>query len=224
MFVCFVYLSLFFQVDSTKFNYQLQTYLKVLLNSTEAARNSVLQSALYYRDKAGAFDLVSRANPDLSPGNYKRATAIRNSRVVELRGQVLSDVFNTSKALVDGVGLVLRFFPQSYDKALIAETPMVAPPAVVPPPPVYQIEIISAELSVGRIQPKQPNIPMAVYPYTKTRTQRHILPRGLTEFGPVTIASGILPERAWVVIITESAFTGNIRDNRLNFQVSLQYL
>ena len=141
-----------------------------------------------------------------------------------MRGRVLSDVFNTNKPLVDGVTLLLRFFPESYDKCLIAETPMVAAGADLPPPPVYQMEIISAELSVGRIQPKQPNIPMAVYPYTKVKTQRHIFPRGLTEFGPVTIASGVLPERAWVVMITEDAFTGSVRNHRLNFYVSLEYI
>ena len=97
---------------------------------------------------------------------------------------------------------------------------MVAVGAELPAAPIYQVEIISAELSVGRIQPKQPNIPLAVYPYTKVRTQRHIFPRGLNEFGPVTIASGILPERAWVVMITEQAFTGSVRNHRLNFRVS----
>ena len=95
-------------MDSTKFNYQLQTYLKVLLNSTESARNTILQSALFYKDKAGAFELVNRANPALSPGNYKRATTIINSRIVEMRGRVLSDVFNTTKPLIDGVSLLLR--------------------------------------------------------------------------------------------------------------------
>ena len=208
-------------MDSTKFNYQLQTYLKVLLNSTESARNTLLQSTLFYKDQSGAFELVSRANPALSPGNYKRATAIRSSRVVEMRGRVLSDVFDTGKPLLDGVSLLLRFYPESYDKSLIAETPMVAAGVEVPAASVYQIEIMAAELSVGRIQPKQPNVPVAIYPYTKVKTQRHIFPRGLTEFGPVTIASGILPERAWVVMITESAFTGNVREHRLNFGVSL---
>ena len=141
-----------------------------------------------------------------------------------MRGRVLSDVFDTGKPLVDGVSLLLRFFPESYNRSLIAETPMVAPPAVVPAASVYQIEIISAELSIGRIQPKQPNIPTAVYPYTKVKTQQHIFPSGLTEFGPVTIASGILPERAWVVMITEDVFTGNVRNHRLNFQVSSSYV
>ena len=216
---CIEYISVL-QVDSTKFNYQLQTYLKVLLNSTESARNTVLQSILFYKDKAGAFEMVNRANPALSPGNYKRATAIRSSRIVEMRGRVLSDVFETSKALVDNVSLVLRYYPETYDKSLIAETPMVAAGAEVPAASVYQVEIISAELSVGRIQPKQPNIPVAVYPYTKFRTQRHIFPSGSNEFGPVTIASGTLPERAWVVMITEKAFTGSVRDHRLNFRVS----
>ena len=100
---------------------------------------------------------------------------------------------------------------------------MVAAGVDLPAAPVYQVEIISAELSVGRIQPKQPNIPLAIYPYTKVRTQRHILPRGLTEFGPVTIASGILPERAWVAMITEQAFTGSVRDHRLYFRVSILF-
>lgn len=70
----------FFQIENTKFNYQLQTYLKILLNSTEAMRNSILQNALYYKDLAGALDLVHRANESLSPGNYKRADKIKESK------------------------------------------------------------------------------------------------------------------------------------------------
>ena len=135
-------------------------------------------------------------------------------------GRVLSDVFETSKALVDGVSLLLRFYPESYNKCLIAYQDPPAAGADPPALPVYQIEIMAAELSVGRIQPKQPSVPTAIYPYTKMKTQRHIFPRGLNEFGPVTIASGVLPERAWVVMITEDSFTGNVTDHRLNFQVS----
>lgn len=207
-------------MDSTKFNYQLQTYLKVLLNSTEAARNTFLQSALFYKDQAGAFDLVNRANPTISPGNYKRSYVIRGSRIVEMRGRVMSDVFEMPKALISGVDVLLRFFPESYNKSLITTVAAPAPGADPTPLPIYQVEFISAELSVGRIQPKQANIPMAIYPYTKVKSQRHIFPRGLTEFGPVTIASGVLPERAYVMIISEEAFTGNVGRNRLNFGVS----
>ncbi len=178
----------------------------------------MLQSGLFFKDQAGAFNMVSRANATLNRGNYKRANAIARSRIVELHGQVYSDVF-TDKPLIDKVDLLLRFYPESYNKCLIAYT---APPGnnqPLPAPTVFQVEIISAELSVGRIQPKQANIPIAVYPYTKTKTQRHIFPSGLTEFGPITISSGIIPERAFVAMTTESAFTGNVREHRLAFQV-----
>ena len=40
-------------IDSTKFNYQLQTYLKLLLNTNEAMRQSILSNTLCYSDKAG---------------------------------------------------------------------------------------------------------------------------------------------------------------------------
>ena len=47
------FILIIFQIDSTKFNYQLQTYLKLLTNTTEPQRSSILSNAGFSHDKAG---------------------------------------------------------------------------------------------------------------------------------------------------------------------------
>ena len=100
-----------------------------------------------------------------------------------MRGKVISDIFNVNKPLIDGVNILLRFYPEQPNRCLISSKPGGKP--------TYQLEIMSAELIVGRIQPKTHNIPTAIYPFIKTRCQRHIHPRDIQEFGPITLASGI---------------------------------
>lgn len=94
----------------------------------------------------------------------------------------MSDVLEVSRPIIDGVSVTLRFFPNPPEKCLIATAD--------DPLQEYQIEILTAELYVGRVKPKIKNIQNAVYPFIKRKVQRHIHPKAIQEFGPVTVASG----------------------------------
>ena len=102
-----------------------------------------------------------------------------------MRWQVLSDVLEVSRPIIDGVSVTLRFFPNPPEKCLIIQQAAAGDDL-----PEYQIEILTAELYVGRVKPKIKNIQSAVYPFIKRKVQRHIHPNAIQEFGPVTVASG----------------------------------
>ena len=60
-------------------------------------------------------------------------------------------------------------------------------------------------------------IPKSVYPYIHRDLLHMIHEKTLSYFGPVTIASGVLPKRVIVGLLTETAYNGNYKHNRLRF-------
>ena len=151
------------------------------------------------------------ANPTLNRGSYKRANRIDRSTTCELKGQVLVDCLKVYKPILDGVDIGLNFFMHDPKSCIFASWPATDPNRE------YIIQIEEAKLEVGRIRPKQVSIPHSVYPYIHRDLLHMIHEKTLSYFGPVTIASGVLPKRVVVGLLTETAYNGNYKENRLNF-------
>jgi len=200
-------------VYTTHQQYQHLAYLSLLLHAPHSLKNNALSSVLYSIDKGGAFSLVSLTNAQLNPASFKRANYIDKSQTFEMKGHVLIDCLKVSKPILDGVDIGLNFFIHEPKSFLIANWDATTETA-----PDYTVEIEEARLEVGRIRPKQPTIPKCVYPYIH-RDMLHIIhEKSLSYFGPVTIASGTLPKRVLVGLITETSYNGSYKENRLNFQ------
>lgn len=147
---------------------------------------------------------------NLNPGAQSRGTRVKNSKTCELKGQVLVDCLKVSKPILDGVDIGLNFFLHDAKACLLANW------AEGQPAQDYVIEIEDARLEVGRIRPKKAVI-QSVYPYVHRDLLHMIHEKSLSYFGPVTIASGVLPKRVIVGLLTETAFNGNFKNNRLQF-------
>jgi len=199
-------------VYSTQNQYQHLTYLSLLLHAPHSLKNDALSSVFYSVDKAGAFNIVSLANPHLNPAAFKRANFIDKTQTFELKGQVLIDCLRVSRPILDGVDIGLNFYIHDPKSFLIANWEAATEAA-----PDYTVEIEEARLEVGRIRPKQPTIPRAIYPYIHRDMLHMIHEKSLSFFGPATIASGILPKRVTVGLISETAYNGSYKENRLNF-------
>ena len=128
------------------------------------------------------------ANPTLNRGSYKRANRIDRSTTCELKGQVLVDCLKVYKPILDGVDIGLNFFMHDPKSCIFASWPAGDPKRE------YIIQIEEAKLEVGRIRPKQVSIPHSVYPYIHRDLLHMIHEKTLSYFGPVTIASGVLPK------------------------------
>ncbi len=151
-------------------------------------------------------------NAQLNPGSFSRANRIDTSKTCELKGQVLVDCLKVSKPLLDGIDIGLNFYVHDAKACLLANWP-----AATATKPEYVIEIEDAKLEVGRIHAKQLVIPQCVYPYVHRELLHMLHEKTLSYFGPVTVASGILPKRIIVGLITETAYNGEYKENRLNF-------
>ena len=183
-----------------------------MLHAPHSLKNTLLSSALWDPDKPGAFNLVNMAVAAINPGSFSRANRINKSETCELKGQVLVDCLKVSKPLLDGVDIGLNFYVHEAKACLVADWP-----ATAASKPEYIIEIEDAKLEVGRIHAKQSAVQQCIYPYVHRDLLHMLHEKTLSYFGPVTVASGILPKRIIVGLITETAYNGNYKENRLNF-------
>ena len=199
-------------IYTTHQQYQHLAYLGILLNAPHSMKNTVMEAALWKQDQAGAFDLIDPALSTLNPGAYWRMTFIKESTEFEMKGPLLIDCLKVSKPILDGVDIGLSFYPHDPNLCLTYhKTGAVAVPD-------YVIEIVGANLEVGRIRPKQSTVPKAIYPYVHREMLHMIHDKNLSYFGPTTVASGILPKRVIVGLVSETAYSGTLTKNRLKFR------
>ncbi len=200
-------------VYTTHQQYQHLAYLGILLNAPHSMKNTVLQTALWREDKAGAFDLVDPNIAALNPGAHWRAHRVAKSREFEMKGPLMIDCLKVSKPILDGVDIGLSFYP--HDSSSCLKYHKTGAPAALPD---YVVEIVDANLEVGRIRPKQSTVSRAIYPYVHREMLHMIHDKNLSYFGPTTIANGALPKRVIVALVSETAYGGKLTHNRLKFR------
>ena len=90
--------SLFNQVDiyfqqklvsSSGTNYAYKSYMDVLLNFSEDTERSQIQTQLFYKDSAGAFDQTKVKELPLNQGLIIRQKLAKNSHLVDMCGPIL---------------------------------------------------------------------------------------------------------------------------------------
>ena len=108
--------SLFNQVDvyfqqklvsSSGTNYAYKAYMDVLLNFSEDAETSQMQTQLFYKDSAGAFDQTKINEIPLNQGLILRQKLAKNSQLVDMCGPICADTFNMSRYLLNEVDMRL---------------------------------------------------------------------------------------------------------------------
>ena len=108
--------SLFNQVDvyfqqklvsSSGTNYAYKAYMDVLLNFSEDAETSQMQTQLFYKDSAGAFDQTKINEIPLNQGLILRQKLAKNSQLVDMCEPICADTFNMSRYLLNEVDVRL---------------------------------------------------------------------------------------------------------------------
>ena len=121
-------------------------------------QNTGLENEGFIRDTAGGFDLLDNNNI----GFETRRIWTSKSRVIELEGDLNMDLASQSRPLLNGVELILKFWPHDTPFILMAATS------------VYNVELLEAHLKICKITPN-PDLQVsvnnrlkkepAVYPY-----------------------------------------------------------
>jgi hypothetical protein len=148
--------------------YGLLKYVQNLLYAPKSEKETILRSALWYRDAPTTFTDW----PDdglASWGAFERRTKSQLSALMCMQGKLDLEPFVDGKPLVEGVDLDLTFVPAIPKKCLLGqEIPAVPGGAAAIPLPPCVVWIEKFELLVPRIQPKAALLKQIVsYNYTK---------------------------------------------------------
>lgn len=200
-------------IDSTNQSYPLQSYLNVLLHTTQAQKSTHLKFGAGW-----AADLAGKLQPDdeygvLNPGAEFRKRLIAKSNRVALRGKLQCDIFQCEKPLVDGVDIGIRLWPASPKEFLLTSKADLQESVIV-----WE----HASLDVPRITPKtMPRIGRALYPFLKNKMLRFSLLQDAPVFGPQVLVNGYLPRRVIIAFQNLADGYGKWERNRLAFEGGL---
>ena len=179
--------SLFNQVDvilggnlisSATNTYAQHSILEVLLNYDKEAAESQLGCGLFCKDTAGQMEEMDiSADPVLNMGLGTISEWTKISKIVELQGRILSDLFNQEKLILNGVDLTVKLHRHKLEFCLLSGDTA----------PSYKITIVDAIFYVMKIEltPSVFNVINTVlndkhtqYAITRTTPEVFTVPRG----------------------------------------------
>ena len=129
------------QVSSSTNIYSPESYTKTALNFGMGAKNSQLQSAMWYGDTAGAFENAKVGVAGTNAGYKKRSKFIEESKEFELTGPLYCDVFMIPKYLLSYVDMKIKLIPNPPEYFLMSEEA----------DKEYQISFTSIKLKVRKV-------------------------------------------------------------------------
>lgn len=92
-------------------NYPWKAYLKTILFSGKDELYSQKQSELFYKDEGNIND--ANAYNGGNAGLVMRYAYTQQSKVFELEGNLMEDIFDTDKYLINGVDVYIKLFRSS---------------------------------------------------------------------------------------------------------------
>lgn len=222
--VCLFLQALFSQIDvsiqgkvlsSNSGFYPYKAYIQSLLKYGSEAKKSQLCTQLWLKDTAGAFDDVDFENGDNTNG-VVRMNYIAKSKVLDLQGPILHDLFQINRYLINQVGIGVKFLRTKPEFCLLSNATK-----------DYRIDIEQMILRVAKIQVNPAvitahnamlNVTNAKYPYTKTEITSMTLSKGTLNFTWNNIFQDICPNKIIVgFVCSEATSTGSLKKNPWNF-------
>jgi len=192
-------------------NYPWKAYLKVILSSGSDEQNFQLQSQLFMKDDNPMNSLT------LNSGMVNRYLYTKESQTFELEGNLLEDVLNLDKYLINGVDIYMKLFRSS--------TPFVLMSTVQSPS--YKLKILDVSFKTARVK-VDPGIILnhrqqiketpARYLINRSHVTQNVIPKGSTEFYWDSIFPRALPNKVVFGLISQKAANGDYTENPFNFQ------
>lgn len=210
--------SMFSQVDvylnqknvcppSSHYNYR--AYIENLLNYGEDAKNSHLQTALWYKDTANYMDSLLEVNK----GVTIRKKLCSDEKLIELYGNLHCDIFNQDKFLINGVDLGVRLCKEKPEFCLMT-------------PKEGSIDIVEANLFVRKVKinpsilvahARALAIAPAKYPITRVEIKTVTISAGIQSKTVDNLYLGQLPKRCIIGFVSNDRVNGDFKLNPYNF-------
>ena len=208
-------------ISSNNSTYGYRSYLETLMSYGSDAKNSQLESSLYYQDTAGG-DAMEFADPIdqncLNNGLKKRhAYFIRNNGSVEMMGSLHSDISFQGKFLPSDVNLRIKLMRAKDQFCLMSSAAN----------PAFRLKLLECKLLVRRVKltssvylahAKGLEISTAKYPIKRIVCKSITIPRGLLSHTLEHICTGQLPNRIVLGLVRNEAFNGSYTTNPYNFR------
>jgi hypothetical protein len=223
--------SLFSQVDvklnttsleTSNRTYPYKAYLLDLLNFGEDAKETFMQSSLYYKDDANEFDTLNiikaTKDGDLNTNDgflKRRKILLDGSGKVELLTKIHSDIFNSDRFLLNNIDINVTLY-RSKDTFCLMH----------PKASTFEIKLEAATLFVRKCE-ITPSILEAHSLALQQATAKYPIKRVIlksfnlnanTESETVTVQSGNLPTRIVFGLVESESFNGAANKNPFNFK------
>ena len=214
-------------IENSNTTYAYKSYISDLLNYNVDAKESILQSALFVKDRAGYMNNIDNPIKTENIGTNTKTSLVEtnngfwqrkqmlNGGTVQMSGRLNCDIFNSQRYLLNMIDLNLTLTKSSPSFCLMYNGSN-----------TYNIEITNISLIMRKvsISPSVMNAhnlalrkSFTCYPIKKTIVSPHTISTTALTWSQ-SIHSGILPSRVVLGMVTNKAFVGDNRENPFNFQ------
>lgn len=194
-----------------------KAFIDCLLLNSEGQKESLLESEGYFKDK----NMVNTTAPSLSEnsGAYERSKLSVNSRTFDLIGPLsrVLDIAQQGKLILNGIPLIFRLFQTSNPFRLMVDDESI----------LYKVELeeVRLELCYCEVIPEltlavesQLEKTPALYPFLQSIVKTFTIAAGNYSFQIEDPYSSRIPAKMVVGLVTNQAYTGNVKQNPFNFQ------
>lgn len=214
--------SLFKQVDvfldgklvsSSDNNYHYRAMIETLMNYGNSAKNSQLQSQLFYKDK-GKMDSTDPITGD-NPGLQARHSYTKLGTVCTLEGKIFTSLNNITRLLLNGIRISYKFYRNPDSIVLMS-----------PDDGLYKIELLDHAIKIPYVSVSSSVIVShaemlkttpAMYPMKRSEVKSFAVASGSLNLNQL-ISQDLLPHYVIIGFVSSKAYNGSITDNCYNFQ------
>ena len=201
--------------------YPYKAYLQNTLNYGESAKQSWLQSVLYFPDTHGeAFDQTNNnGGTPINQGASQRYDMVRNSKVVDMIFKPCIDIFHQDRPILPNTDIRIRMTRTSPQFCLMSHDETGKR---------YKVQLIHASLFVRQLR-INPSIAIAhqtalqrgitcKYPIARTECSSFTITSGVMTVSKPNIINGILPHTVVVGMVGNDSFHGSYKKSPFNFK------
>ncbi|KAF8784261.1 hypothetical protein HNY73_009965 [Argiope bruennichi] len=201
-------------------NYAYRAYIDSLLFSSKTAQETMLTSALFYKDTAGHFDTMGANSANL--GFRERQKLSTESKVLDLIGPLHMDIAFQDRLLPNGVDVRIRLLRHKSEFALMSSS---ADCKIIIQSASLFIRKVNVAPSIIIAQEKALEHGSMKLPIRRADVRTFSLAKGLQSLTIPNAFIGPLPSRVILGFVANDALNGNLAKNPFKFShYNLSYL
>lgn len=196
-------------------NYPWKAYFKTILFSGKDELYSQKQSELFFKDDGNLGD--ANAYNGANSGLTMRYGYTQESKAFELEGNLMEDIFDIDKYLINGVDIYIKLFRSSAPFVVMSDESS----------PAYKLELLDVVYKVAKVRvdpgvllnhSKQIETTPVKYTIMRNELKMNTIPKGSTEFYWDNIFPQAVPDRIVVALVDQKAVNGDYTANPFNFE------